>query len=135
MPDTSAALDTCHLERSPLNSFAPGTGLYFSFAPGTGSYFVSKNNRLISVTAETFQDPIGPCGPLEQLVDSARHPLMALRSSSQDHTVVGCCNSDHMIIISARLRIKLRAYLTISMDVRVMVSSRGSNKVSVRGLG
>ena len=40
-----------------------------------------------------------------------------------------------MIMISARLRIKLRAYLTISMDVRVMVSSRGSNKVSVRGLG
>ena len=40
-------LDTSHLEMSPVNLSDPGTRLY--------------NNQLVSVTAETSQDPIGPC--------------------------------------------------------------------------
>ena len=48
MSSILVTLDTSHLERSPLNSYALGIG--------------SKsltNNLLISVTAETSQDPIG----------------------------------------------------------------------------
>merc|ERR1719472_802609 len=49
-------LDTSHFERSPLNLFAPGIGCLV----------LLTNNQLMSGTAETSQDPIGPCGPLEQ---------------------------------------------------------------------
>ena len=60
-------LDTSHLERSPLNDGA-------------------ENNKPISVTAETSQDPIGPCGPLEQSVgDSWRHCTMAACSSALEY--------------------------------------------------
>ena len=38
----------------------------------------------ISVTAETSQDPIGPCEPLEQSVESFRHSTMAAWSSTLD---------------------------------------------------
>ena len=55
--------------------------------------FVSKNNWSMSITAETSQDPIGPCGLLEQSVgDSFRHSTMAALSSVLDfgaHPVVG----------------------------------------------
>ena len=67
-------LDTSHFERSPLNDDV-------------------ENNKVISVTAETSQDPIGPCGPLEQSVgDRFRHSTMAALSCALDfgaHTVVG----------------------------------------------
>ena len=56
-------LDTSHLEMSPLNLVASGT-----FQP---------NNKFISVTAETSQDPIDPRGPMRQLGDSSRHSTMA----------------------------------------------------------
>ena len=72
-------LDTSHLEMSPLNLSVPETT-------------VESNTSFMSVTAETSQDPIGPCGPLEQSVDSCRHSLMAARSSALDsgaHPVVG----------------------------------------------
>ena len=69
----SVTLDTSHFEMSPSNLSAPGTGLEFS----------SKNNQLISVTAETSQDSTGPCEPLEQSVgDSFRHSAMAAWSSA-----------------------------------------------------
>ena len=61
-------LDTSHVEMSLLNLFAPGTNL-------------SLKKWLISVTAETSQDPMGPCGLLEQ---SDRHSLMAVWISSLD---------------------------------------------------
>ena len=51
--------DTSHLEMSPLKLFASGTTFPFAL-----------NNLLMSVTAETSHDPIGPCGPFEQSVDS-----------------------------------------------------------------
>ena len=44
------------------------------------------------VTAETSQDPIGPCGPLEQSLDSLRHSTIAALSAGPrvgDHPVVG----------------------------------------------
>merc|ERR1719353_1267436 len=99
-------LDTSHLERSPLNDDAELNMLYMLvtldtshldrsplnlFAPGKGCLLASTNNQLVSVTAETSQDPIGPCGPLEQSVgDSFRHSIMAAWSLSLDvgaHTV------------------------------------------------
>merc|ERR1719247_3185472 len=74
MPSMVVTRDTSHLGISPLNLSAPGRG----FQPGL-------NNVLISVTAETSQDPIGPCGPLEQSVgDNFRHALMAAVSSAFD---------------------------------------------------
>ena len=66
-------LDTSHLEMTPVNLFALGTTSWL-------------NNWLISVTAETSHDPIAPCRPLEQVVDSdsRRHFLMADWSSALD---------------------------------------------------
>ena len=61
MSSMLVTLDTSQLDMSPMNLFALGTNL---------------NNWLISVIAETSQDPIGPCGPLEQSADSFRHSLM-----------------------------------------------------------
>ena len=63
----SVTLDTSHLEMSALK------------------YDASRNKELMSVTPETSQDPMGPCGPLEQSAgDSFRHSLMAALSSSFD---------------------------------------------------
>ena len=47
---------------------------------------------MLSAKAETSHDPIGPCGPLEQSVDSSRHSLIAYWSSPLDcgaHAVWG----------------------------------------------
>ena len=67
MESMSVTLDTSHLEMSPLNDEPPWT----------------SSKLLVLVTAETSQDPIGPCGPLEQSVgDSSKHRTMAdLRSA------------------------------------------------------
>ena len=70
----SLTLDTSHLEMSPLND-------------------ESEWNipHILSDTAETFQDPIGPHRPLEQSEDSTRHTEMAPWSSNLDfgaHPVV-----------------------------------------------
>ena len=81
MPLMVVTLDTSHLERSALNLFAPGTGFQLS----------STNKLVMSVTAETSQDPTGPCGPLEQSADSCRHSRMAVWRSDLDfgdHPVV-----------------------------------------------
>ena len=59
-------LDTSHFEMSPLNEDA------------------SANNELMSVTADTSQDPIGPYRPVEQSEDSLRHCVMAAFSSDLD---------------------------------------------------
>ena len=60
-------LDTSHLERSPLNDGV-------------------ENNKVMSITAETSQDPIGPCGLLEQSVgDSWRHCTIAACSSAFEY--------------------------------------------------
>ena len=85
-----ATLDTSHLDISPLNLFAPGTGMCFS----------STNKLSISVTAETSHDPIGPCTPLEQSLDSGRHFTMAPWSSGLDfrtNPVVGYYYRDYAV--------------------------------------
>ena len=85
MASMLVALDTFHVDMLPLNLFAPITK-----SP--------LNNWYISITAETSQDPIGPCGPLEQSLDSCRHPLMAAWSSALDfaaHPVVEYCDMGH----------------------------------------
>ena len=71
-------LDTSHFDTSPLNLSAPGRGLKCA----------SRNNRLISVTADTCQDPIGPCGPQAHSAgDFFRHFAMAAWSSAFDFSV------------------------------------------------
>ena len=73
MPPIFVTLDTSHSEMSPLNDVDEA---------GTRHAW---NNILMSVTAETSQDPIGPCSPLEQSVgDSSKHRTMAALSSVLD---------------------------------------------------
>ena len=63
-------LDTSHFERSPLNNDAEEPARV-------------PNDELMSVTADTSQDPIGPYRPLEQSVgESLRHSAMAALISS-----------------------------------------------------
>ena len=101
----SVTLDTSHLERSPLNDDAPVNMPFMLVTLDTSHLEMSplkddaaetshvSNKLFMSVTAETSQDPIGPCGPLEQSVgDSWRHSLMVALSSALDfggHPVVG----------------------------------------------
>ena len=78
MPTMVVTLDTSHLEMSPLNFSVPVKS-------------DESNASFMSVTPDTFQDPIGPCGPSEQSVDSSRHSAMAAWSSALDcgaHPVV-----------------------------------------------
>ena len=72
-PHTVITLDTSHLEMSPMNLSAPGTPSRL-------------NIMLISVTADTSHDPIGPCGPLEQsfVLDNFRQSLMAAWSCAPE---------------------------------------------------
>ena len=62
-------LDTSHSEISPVKLLGVEAASALS-------------SQLISVTADTFHDPIGPCGPLEQSVDTCRHSRMAAWSSA-----------------------------------------------------
>ena len=83
-------LDTSHLERSPLNDGV-------------------ENNKVMSITAETSQDPIGPCGPLEQSVEIFRHSLMAAWSSLLDlRPVVGCYYMGQTFGFGARVTMMIR---------------------------
>ena len=52
MPYMLVTVDTSHLEMSPLNNV------------------LCLNNQRVTVAAEISQDPIVPCGPSEQSVDS-----------------------------------------------------------------
>ena len=94
-------LDTSHLEISLLNDVAPENiepilvtldTFQLEISPLNDDAAHVSNNPLMSATDETSQDPIGPCGPLEQLVgESWRHCTVAALSSSLDfgaHAVV-----------------------------------------------
>ena len=97
MPNMLATLDTSHFEMSALNDDAPGTQDL-------------SNNWLMSATAETSQDPIGPCGPLEQSVDSCRHLIIAAWSFSLDsgvHPVVEYYYSGHTAGVRLRARVRV----------------------------
>ena len=65
MPSMFVTLDTSQLEMSPSNT-------------------EEWNNQLISVTAETSQDPIGSCEPSAQSVDSFKHSAIWALSSAFD---------------------------------------------------
>ena len=101
-------LDTSQLEISPLNLFDPGTNS-------------SLNDWLISFTAETSQDPIGPCRPVKQSADSSRHSSMAAWSSVLEigahplfrFPVKGCMGILARIIIS-RVMVKIRVPSKVS---------------------
>ena len=67
--------------------------------------------HMLSVTAETSHDPIGPCGPLEQSEDSLTHSAMASWSSPLDfgvQAVVGCYYSGYMVMVRVRVRMMIR---------------------------
>ena len=116
IPLMSVTLDTSHLEMSPLNSLAPGTGLDFE----------STNNQLMSVTAETSHDAIGPYRPWEQSVgESLRHLAMASSRSSLDcggHSVVVYCYRVQKGGVGFKVRVWVR--------VRVMFSVCGLGRKS-----
>ena len=50
------------------------------------------NNLLMSFTAETSHDPIGPYRPLEQSVNSSKQSLMVALSTALD-------SGDHAMVI------------------------------------
>ena len=84
-------LGTSHAEMSPLNEAVTSR---------------LSNRLFISVTADTFQDPIGPSGPLEQSADSFRHTIMAAVSSALDpgtHPVEGVLYQ-RMVMLRVRFR-------------------------------
>ena len=125
-------LDTSHLEMSPLNADALTNMLHMPvaldtsqldmspvnlLAPGTKSLL---NNSLMSATAETSHDPIGPCGPLEQSVgDSCRHSLMAAWSSSSDLKASAVVKYYDMGFTLVGFRVKGRLMVRFGVQVRV----------------
>ena len=110
MPNMLVTLDTSHLEMSPLNLLG----------------FALKNNQVMSVTAATCQDPIGPCGPLEQSVDRCRQELMAACSSALDfgaHPPVVRYSRVYTVGVAVRVRTIIRVMCSIKSWVRIGVSS------------
>ena len=74
--------------------------------------------HMLSATAETSHDPIGPCGPLEQSLDSLTHSAMASWSSDLDfgaHAVVGRCYSGYMV----EARVIVRMMIRVGMRFRL----------------
>ena len=64
-----------------------------------------------------FQDPIGPCGPLEQSVESFRHSAMAAWSSALDvgaHSVAGRYYGGYTVAIRVVVRM-----MVVSIGVRI----------------
>ena len=103
----SVTLDTSHLEMSPANAYLYPPGEYFT------------NNRLISVTADTSQDPTGPCGLSEQSADSCRHSTTAAWSCALDcgaHPV-----ARHYYGLELRRGVTLAVRVIVVVDVIVVV--------------
>ena len=119
-------LDTSHFERSPLNLFAPGTRLLFA----------STNKLCISATAETSHDPIGPCGPLEQSVDSFRHSTMAAWNSSLDfgaQPMVGYYYRAYAVGVRVRVTTIIRVRIRVTLRARVRATFRHGGRAMIRG--
>ena len=79
---------------------------------------------MLSATAETCHDPIGPCGPLEQSEDSLTHSTMADWSSDLDfgaHPVVGRCYNGY--IVAARVIVRV-IWVRLSIGFRLRISVR-----------
>ena len=123
MAHMSVTPDTSQSEMSPVNLSALGTSSLL-------------NNMLISVTADTSQDPIGPCGPLEQSANSFGHSLMAAWSSSWDfgaHPVRGYDYRVYTVAIRVRVAIMMRVRVSDRVKVRLMLEDEG--RARIRGLG
>ena len=78
--------------------------------------------HMLSATAETSHEPIGPWGPLEQLDDSLRHSTMAAWSSPLDcgvQAVVGCYYSGYMV--AARVRVRMMIRVSIRCRLKIIV--------------
>ena len=77
--------------------------------------------HMLSATPEISQDPIGPCGPLEQSEDSLRHSTIATWSStlsSGAHPVVGRYYSGYTLaarMIVRMMRVSIRFRLRIGV--------------------
>ena len=71
MESMSVTLDTSHFEMSLLNDDA-------------AEIWSVANKLFILFTAETSQDPIAACGPLEKSVESFKHSRTAAWSSALD---------------------------------------------------
>ena len=124
MKPMSVTLDTSHFDMSPLNVFELVTGFCFE----------SKSNQLMSVTAETCHDLVGPCGPLEQSLDSFRHSTMAAWSSAFEfgaHPSVGA----NGVRVGVRIMIRVRLRVKVRMSVIVPLQSDGCTCGSGRVLG
>ena len=83
-----------------------------------------KNKPSISVTPETSQDPIGPCGPLEQSGESSRHSLIAAWSFALDlgtHPVTSYYTVGFRV--DARIMVTFRSWVEVSVRRRVALRS------------
>ena len=117
----SVTLETSHLEMSPLNSRVdPPKDLVFS------------NNPCISVRVETFQDPIGPCGPLEQSVESFRHFTIVACSSALEFGVHSAVEYYHK---GCAVRFKMRLRIIFRLGFRSRMTLRNSDRARVRWSG
>ena len=78
---------------------------------------------MLSVTAETSHDPIGPCGLLEQSVDSLTHSAMASWSSDLEfgaHPVVGRYYSGYIVAARVIVRMVIRASMRFRLRISVL---------------
>ena len=115
MKPMSVTFDTSHLEIPP--------GIVFALV------IESKNNQLISVTAETCHDSVGPCGPLEQSLPSFRHSTMAAWSSALDfgaQPAVGTIGVRKRITIMIRIRVRARVTAGLRSSLRYKVAGARS---------
>ena len=97
-------------------------------------WFASTNNQLMSTTAETFHDPIGPIGLYEQSVNRFRHSLMTALSSSLDpgsHPVAGYYYRDNKIGLSVRITTIIAVKVTVGSRAGVRVTPREGVSVNV----
>ena len=118
----SVTPDTSQPEMSPVNLSALGTSSLL-------------NNMAISVTADTSQDPIGPCGPFEQSANSFGHSLMAPWSSSLDfgaHPVPGYDRRIYTFAVRVGVAIMMRVRVSDMVKVRFMLEDEG--RARIRGL-
>ncbi len=90
----------------------------------------------MSVTLDTSQDPIGPCEPWEQSLDSLRNSPIAAFSSALDfglktvavlvpgHIFRGesVAEGDHVNAAVGKVSVSLRVRILVNVRARVMVS-------------
>ena len=123
-------LDTSHLEISPLNNTAYRNMNSMVVTLDTSHLEISPLNDdkgknmafMLSGMAETSQDPIGPCGPLEQSKSfSVRHSTMAALSSASDvraNAAVAHYNRGYTSGVKMGVLIMIRVTFSLTNRVR-----------------